>query len=237
MVKEKNTNFTFSNFEICKLFIVFYYKKWTTKKKKGYKMRFAGKLLLLSSLTTLGFSEVTICFKKNHNDISTIENVKLDGGVCAGQKSQIQMQKEGWKFENLQVKNDGYLFIFKKSDEKVQISKDTEKSLETKILAKLEKKKEEEIKISKQKAKDEKIDLGKKLYVNKCSSCHGQKAQIEVGNAKALNSISLEHFQKAISGYKLGVYNLGSGREMRAYSVGYTSSDVENIYNYIQKIK
>lgn len=199
-------------------------------------MRIVGNILLLSCVSTLAFSEVSICYKKNHSDISTIENIKLDGGACAGNKSQIDMQKDGWKFENLQIKDDGYLFIFKKEKEVASLSKNDSKDLESKILAKIESKKQEEIKITKEKVIAKRFDTGKTLYTKKCSSCHGQKGEISVGNSKALNSIDLEHFQKAMKGYKIGSYSLGNGSQMRDYSIGYTSSDIKNIDAYIKKI-
>jgi len=197
-------------------------------------MRIVGNILLISSLSTLAFSEVTICYKKNHSDISTIENIKLDGGVCSGNKSKVNMLEDNWELKDLHIKNNDYLFVFKKDE--IKLNKSTTKDIESNILARIESKKQEEIKLTKEKVITKKFNIGKTLYTKKCSSCHGIKAEIKVGNSTALNSIELKHFQKAMNGYKLGSYNLGNGSQMRAYSIGYTSSDIKNIYAYIKKV-
>ncbi|MDC0933802.1 cytochrome c, partial [Arcobacteraceae bacterium] len=99
----------------------------------------------------------------------------------------------------------------------------------------IEKKKEEEkIKIATKIKEEEK---GKTFYLNKCASCHGLNGELKVGNATSLRELSLEKFQDAIRGYKIGSYNLGDGSEMRPYSMGVSSSDVKAIHKYFQQVK
>lgn len=204
-------------------------------------MRNLTKIVLLTTLCSFAFSETTICFKKNHEDMLTIEDAKLSGGLCNGLKSQKDMQKDGWKIQNVKIKKDDYLYVFKKEDivlekKNVVLNKNTKESLKAEILVELEDKKQKDIEINKKQIKIQEYKNGAKIYNKKCSSCHGLKGEKIVYNSSALNSISLEQFQDAIKGYKIGSYNLGNASEMKPYSIGYNSKDISNIYNYIKKI-
>lgn len=197
-------------------------------------MKLNRKLFVLMSFSTLAFADISICFKKNHNDISTLETIKLDGGACLGKKNKQEMQKDGWKFENFQVKDDGYLFIFKKESQNIETT--DVKSLKSTIIAEIKSEKENEIKKTKIKNKLSKIEKGETLYVNKCASCHGDKGNTHISNTTKLSTITLDEFKSSMKGYKIGSYNLGNASEMRPYSVGITSSDVKNIYVYLQNL-
>ena len=197
-------------------------------------MRIFTKIVLLSTFSTFAFSDITMCFKKNHEDISTIEDVKLNGGLCEGLKSQKDMQKDGWKIKNVKIKQDDYLYVFEK--ENIVLKNNTKESLKSEILTELEDKKQKEIELTKKEIDLQEHEIGEKIYVNKCSSCHGLKAELKPYNSMALNSISLENFQDAIKGYKIGSYNLGNAQEMKPYAIGYTAKDIDIIYNYILKI-
>jgi len=192
------------------------------------------KIVLLATITTSGFSEVTVCFKKNLKDMTQIEETKLNGGVCKGDKNQNEMIKDGWKLDNLKITNNDYLFVFKK--EELILKEETKSSLKEEIIVELEKKKKKEVEITEKELIVEKYKKGEEIYINKCSSCHGKKGETKILNTTALNKITLDEFKSAIKAYKLGSYNLGNASEMRPYSIGYTSSDVENIHAYINKI-
>lgn len=192
------------------------------------------KIVLLATFSTLGFSEVTVCFKKNLQDMTKIEEVKLDGGLCKGNKNQNEMIENGWKLLNLKITNDDYLFVFKKNE--LPIKEETKSSLKKEIIVELENKKKNEVEITKNEIKEKRYNKGEKIYTNKCSSCHGIKGETKILNTTSLNLIDLEQFKTAIKGYKVGSYNLGNGSEMKPYAIGYTSNDVEDIYEYINKI-
>ncbi|MFA9373372.1 MAG: cytochrome c [Poseidonibacter sp.] len=197
-------------------------------------MKVFTKIVILTTFSTFAFSDITMCFKKNHEDISTIENVKLNGGLCEGVKSQKDMLKDGWKIQNVKIKKDDYLYVFEKQN--TVLKQNTKESLKSEILTEIEDKKQKEIELNKKEIKLQEYAKGEKIYKNKCSSCHGIKAEKELYNLKPLNSISLEDFQDAIKGYKIGSYNLGNAQEMRPYAIGNTAKDIDNIYKYILKI-
>ena len=193
------------------------------------------KIVLLVTITTAGFSEVTVCFKKNLQDMTKIEETKLNGGLCKGEKNQKEMINNGWKLDNLKITNNDYLFVFKKDD--LLLKENTKSSLKKEIIVELENKKKKEVEITKKEKSVEKYKKGEKIYTNKCSSCHGVKGETKILNTTALNKISLDEFKTAIKAYKIGSYNLGNASEMKPYAIGYTSSDIESIYEYIKRIK
>lgn len=198
-------------------------------------MRIITKMALIVSFTTFAYSEVTICFKKNHMDVSTLESVKLDGGKCLGANSQSEMLKQGWILDNFNIKNGDYLYVFKKDDK--SLSTTSKQSIEDIVEKKIEKKKSEDIANTLKIQKEKSSSLGKRTYLNKCSTCHGIKADKKVGNSALLNSISLEDFEYSIKGYRIGSYDLGNGSEMKPYAVGFSSYEMKNVYEYIQSIK
>lgn len=57
-------------------------------------------LLVANSLN----AENTICYKKSWEKPSEIETVNLDGGLCNGEKSLKQMQREGWYIKDIEIK-------------------------------------------------------------------------------------------------------------------------------------
>jgi cytochrome c553 len=200
-------------------------------------MRIITKIAILTSFTTFGFCEMTICFKKNHQDFSTLESVNLDGGKCLGSNSQNDMLQKGWNLDSFSTKNGDYLYVFNQSENSVKNT--SLKSIEEIVDKKIEKNEKRKIKEVQKIVKDKKIEslnYGKKLYVNKCSTCHGTIGNIKVGNSASLQTLSLEDIQSAMKGYKLGSYNLGTASEMRPYSIGYTKSDIKNIFDYLKSM-
>ena len=212
-------------------------------------MKLITKTLILMGLSTFAFSQETMCFKKNHTNLETIETVKLDGGLCSGKSSKMDMQKKGWYVKNIEIKNDYYVYIFKKTEDKqtqtlvsnnemVAKSENISKEkLKQEIMSEIKVEKAKEVKKQKALAKVKEYEKGKIFYVKKCASCHGINGEIEAGYSQALNKISLDHFKFSINGYKIGSYNLGTAFEMKPYSDGITTSDIEAMYNYLKKVK
>ncbi len=65
------------------------------------------RLLILCATLFLANSlnaENTICYKKSWEEPSKIETVKLDGGLCNGEKSLKQMQRDGWYIKDIEIK-------------------------------------------------------------------------------------------------------------------------------------
>lgn len=198
-------------------------------------MNLLTKLAILITFSTLAFSEVTMCFKQNHNDMTTIESTKLDGGLCSGDKSATDMKKEGWKIDDMKISSNNYFYIFKK----VELSLDNVDmdQLEARVLAKMENKRKEEKEKSIKQAKIQLSIAGEHIYINKCKGCHGKVGEEVPGNTVALNKISFERFDTAMNGYRRGSYNLGSIAEMRDFAMGLNGTDSKNIYIYLQSLK
>ena len=199
------------------------------------------KVITLSSIATLtmAYAQTTMCFKENHKVMSTIETTPLDGGECASSKSVQDMKKEGWSVEdiNIQKTNLGtnYIYIFKK--DMPQQSTLSEEKLEQRILQRLEERKKVEIQVKKDEAKQRMSRSGKKLYINKCQSCHGEKADEKYGTSRALDQLDLEEFQTTLRDYMLGEYDRGQAFRMIPYANIMDGSDIKNVYSYIQALK
>ncbi|WP_044416408.1 c-type cytochrome [Halarcobacter anaerophilus] len=196
----------------------------------------------LSSIATLSiaFAQTTMCFKENHKSMATIETTPLDGGACGSTKSVQDMKKDGWSIDdiNIQKTNSGtnYIYIFKK-DMPQQASSISEEKLEQRILQRLEERKKVEIEVKKEQARQRMSRSGKKLYIDKCQSCHGEKADEEYGTSRALIALDLEEFQTTLRDYMLGEYDRGQAFRMIPYANIMDSGDIKNVYSYIQALK
>ena len=206
------------------------------------------KKTIISSLLLLGSTSIlantTMCFKENHNSMSTIESTKLDGGECKSLYSINEMKSKGWSVDDIKITTTSngmnFIYILKQANTNLNsniVPSLSSEDMEKRILANLQKKKEEE-----QKAKEleEKINLedeGEKLYTTKCQSCHGQKGEIKVYNvSKALNTLSLEEIQDSLRDYKLYSKDNGYAIVMIPYAKSFPQSDIEKVYAYLQKI-
>lgn len=200
-------------------------------------------LTLLTS--TLAFSQTTMCFKENHNSMSTIEATKLDGGECKSTFSLNEMKAKGWSVDDIKIttKDSKYNFIYilkKGNTSNTLVSPNAnlnEKQLEEKILKKLEAKKVQEEKEAKiEKALKSKI-AGKEIYVNKCQSCHGESAEKTTYNTRALRTLSLEEMKLSIRKYTIEDPETGFEMIMKPYADMLNKEKIEQVYEYIQKLK
>jgi len=203
-------------------------------------MKLLSSLTLASILTSsLAFAQTTMCFKENHKSMSTIETTSLNGGECQNQKSVQDMKNDGWSVADINISNtsDGsnYIYIFKKEEKK--LSSINEKALEEKILQRLETRKKEEQAAMKKEIKLRMSKNGKELYINKCQSCHGEKADEIYGPSRALSELNLYDFKTTIRDYGLGEYNRGQAFVMIPYANLMDNQDVKNVYSYIQSLK
>lgn len=99
-------------------------------------MKFLTKSLITVFATTLlaqGLSaNTTMCYKNEWKSPSTIETVKLDGGECNGQLSFKEMQKKGWKLQDIKITNgkDGLNYTYLLTTEDI-MKVDNSKFMET----------------------------------------------------------------------------------------------------------
>ncbi len=201
---------------------------------------------LITSLTlglitsTSLFAQTTMCFKENHTSMATIESTTLDGGLCSSSKTVQDMKKDGWSVDDIKIEKssngNNYIYIFKK--EEASLSSLDEEKLEQRIMQRLEIRKEEEKAAKIVAVKERMSKSGKELYINKCQTCHGGKANLTPYNSsRALIDLTLQDMQLAIRDYKIDEYDRGYAMIMRPYANMLTSQKMKEVYSYIKTLK
>lgn len=177
--------------------------------------------------------------------MSTIENIALEGGACAGKYSIKDMKAKGWSVDDIKISqgSNGMNFIYILKDGKtvqpVYSSNFSGNSadMEARILEKLEKKKEEEKKAKEAKELKIAIESAENLYVNKCQNCHGVKGELSAYNsARPLRDLSLEDMQESIKDYKNGRKNSMNANIMTPYANFIDKKEIDGIHAYLAKI-
>ena len=199
-------------------------------------------ILLLSSTSIL--ADTTMCFKENHQSMSTIENTPLDGGICAGSNSVSDMKAKGWIVDDIKISQSptgmNFIYILKTPVSQAVTQSNlsgNQAEMEARILEKLEKKKEAEKKAIEVKAIADAAIAGENTYVNKCQSCHGTNGEKAAYNSsRPLKDLSLEDMTVAIRDYKLGLKNSQNAIIMTPYANYLDQSDIKGIYSYLNKI-
>lgn len=197
--------------------------------------------ITLGLLTTVTLNaQTTMCFKENHTSMMTIETTVLDGGLCSSQKNVQNMKKEGWSVDDIKIEKssngNNYIYIFKK-DELLLSSLDEEK-LEQRIMQKLETRKQEEIQLRKIAIKQKMSKNGKRIYIDTCQQCHGEKAEKRPYNtSRPLMDLNYTDFELSIRGYTNDDYDRGYAILMKPYANMLTTKKIKDIYTYIQTLK
>ena len=199
-------------------------------------------ILLLSASSI--FADTTMCFKENHQSMSTIETTPLDGGLCAGKNTITDMKAKGWNVDDIKISNTpngmNFIYILKTPVSQAVSSSNfsgNQADMEARILEKLEKKKEAEKKAIEVKAIQDAAINGEKTYVNKCQSCHGTNGEKNAYNtSRPLKDLSIEDMTVSIRDYKLGNKNSGNAVIMFPYANYVNENDIKGIYSYLQKI-
>ena len=199
-------------------------------------------ILLLSASSI--FADTTMCFKENHQSMSTSETTPLDGGLCAGKNTIADMKAKGWNVDDIKISNTpngmNFIYILKTPVTQAVSSSNfsgNQADMEARILEKLEKKKEAEKKAIEVKAIQDAAINGEKTYVNKCQSCHGTNGEKNAYNtSRPLKDLSIEDMSVAIRDYKLGNKTSGNAIIMTPYANYVNENDIKGIYSYLQKI-
>lgn len=198
-------------------------------------------LILISIIISTNlYSNQTMCYKENLESISAIERVKLDGGLCQGEKTIKEMKNNGWLINdiksNIKEGKYSYIYIFSKNTIKKIDNNDIDirTMLKEEIInQKLESKKNEEIKI-----KQDAFSSGKKIYITKCLRCHGEFANKEPYSTSAnISNYNYEKFSSILLAYKFNDYDNGNALFMKPYADILNKDDIKNVFNYIQSIK
>ncbi len=196
-------------------------------------MRILTKILILTFTTLTLNAQTTMCFKENHKSMSTIEDVKLDGGICAGKKSVKNMNKDGWTTDNIKINGNNYVYIFKKLTD---VNKVDMNALEASIIEKLQKKEEEKKVKKRNELYAANMASGKKMYIIQCQGCHGVKGGTRNGASFPLNKLSFIDFEYKMEQYALGALDQGQGFVMQPYGDIVDDNDVKNIFMYIKNL-
>jgi cytochrome c553 len=209
-------------------------------------MKLLAPLTITLFATTALFSQTTMCFKENHNSMSTIEATKLDGGECKSSFNLNDMKAKGWSVDDIKIttKDSKYNFIYilKKGNVTSNFlpvnANLNQKDLEDKILKRLEDKKVQEEKEAKiEKILKSKIE-GKEIYINKCQSCHGKQGERAAYNVGSpLRDITLEDMEYAINRYTHDSnHGYGYNMIMRPIAASTTSADLAKIKDYLNSV-
>jgi len=192
-------------------------------------------LISTALVSTIAFSSTTMCYKNNIKDISTVETKKFDGGECMGKYSIDDMKNNSWNISDIKIsqKDDKYNFIY--------ILKKQTKSIATPTVVnqKIDYNKiNKTLKENKLKNKEiQSLKDGKRVYINKCQSCHGAKGeQTPYNTSAAINKFSLDKLKDTIRGYTMDSYNNGFAIIMKPYADLISDEDLENIYKYLKSI-
>lgn len=197
------------------------------------------KLLIATSIFTSStlLAQTTMCFKKDVHDLTKLEDIKLNGGECKSAYSLNDMKKDGWQVSDIKINNNDYIYILKKGADISWngTSTDTE-ALEEKLLKKIEEKRKNELIEKKRKENELLISSGKSFYEKKCMSCHGLKGELEPGNSRTIKELSLDEFEYTMNSYRSGLYDRGTGIQMKGYANISSNDDIKNIFNYLKSI-
>jgi cytochrome c553 len=185
------------------------------------------------------FADTTMCFKENHQSMSTIENTPLDGGLCNGKFTVNDMKAKGWNVDDIKISQspNGMNFIYILKTATTQVSSNftgTQAQMEANILAKLEKKKEAEEKAKVEKELKDATILAQELYTTKCQSCHGANGEKRAYNtSRPLKDLSAEEMAQSIKNYKVGNVNTINGNIMTPYANFLDTNEIKGIHNYL----
>lgn len=199
-------------------------------------------IILLTSTSI--FADTTMCFKENHQSMSTIENIPLDGGICAGKNTISDMKAKGWIVDDIKISQTAsgmnFIYILKTPSSQNTVSSNfsgNQADMEARIMDKLEKKKVEEKKAKEIKEIKDAAIAGENTYVNKCQSCHGTNGEKNAYNtSRPLKDLSIEDMTISIRDYKLGTKNSNNAIIMTPYANYLNENDIKGIYSYLNKI-
>ena len=188
-------------------------------------------------------ASATMCYKKEHLDPSTIENIALSGGECKDTYSVNDMKKNGYIVDSMKIQNGtngfNYIYVFQKDTVKnfESLSSGTNNLTDAELMTRLEKlQTKQKEKIEKEKVISSMVN-GKTIYETTCKRCHGDGSISAYNLARPLNDLTLEDMQIAMRDYQNGNKDNGMAILMQPYASLTTKKDIDGIYNYLKTIK
>ena len=206
------------------------------------------KIALSTALSALlATASTTMCFKKDHLDPSSIENIPLDGGECKGIFTVSDMKKQGYNVDDIKitVSKDGmnYMYIFSKqnviiADANTKAPEGTQVLTKEQLKSYLNELKKEEKLEQQKKEKLEDIALGKEIYTSQCASCHGKKGELKAYNrSRPLNTLTFDEIENAIKEYDLEIRKGMTASIMKPYAASLSEEKLKGVAAYIKTLK
>lgn len=193
-------------------------------------------ILCVTACSVLVSASSVMCYKNDHFDPGTIETTALNGTVCGGKLTVVDMKKDGYIVDDIKISTGtngmNYMYIFKKRNSPTTIATGTVLTKEQ-IRATI-KETTKEIK-----DEEEKPDAknGKKIYESKCISCHKDGTISAYNAARPLATLSVEQIEVSIRDYGLDQKDNGMAILMKPYANMLSTKDVKDVAAYIQTLK
>jgi len=199
------------------------------------------KSLYVACAASILNASATMCYKKEHLDPSTIENIALSGGECKDTYSVNDMKKNGYVVDSMKIQNGtngfNYIYVFQK-DKAQDFKLSTNANLtDEQLLKRLEKIQTKQIEIKKEEKRITDMAKGKNIYDSTCKRCHGDGTKRAYNTARALKSMTLEQMQVSIRDIANGEQDNGMGILMMPYANLLSSQDLKDVYNYLNRTK
>jgi len=199
------------------------------------------KSLYVACAASILNASATMCYKKEHLDPSTIENIALSGGECKDTYSVNDMKKNGYVVDSMKIQNGtngfNYIYVFQK-DKAQDFNLSTNANLtDEQLLKRLEKIQTKQIEIKKEEKRITNMAKGKNIYDSTCKRCHGDGTKRAYNTARALKSMTLEQMQVSIRDIANGEQDNGMGILMMPYANLLSSQDLKDVYNYLNRTK
>ena len=199
------------------------------------------KSLYVACAASILNASATMCYKKEHLDPSTIENIALSGGECKDTYSVNDMKKNGYVVDSMKIQNGtngfNYIYVFQK-DKAQDFKLSTNANLtDEQLLKRLEKIQTKQIEIKKEEKRITNMAKGKNIYDSTCKRCHGDGTKRAYNTARALKSMTLEQMQVSIRDIANGEQDNGMGILMMPYANLLSSQDLKDVYNYLNRTK
>ena len=190
-------------------------------------------------------ASVTMCYKKDHIDPSTIETIALSGGECNDKLSVTDMKKNGYEIDSLKIQSGtngfNYIYVFQKastSNNTMQAVAPVSAGIsEAELTARIENIQKKKIEKKEKEEAISSLENGKKIYDSTCKRCHEDGTTSAYNLARPLKEMSLEDMQIAMRDYQNGSQDYGMAILMQPYATLVTKKDIEGIYNYLKTLK
>ncbi len=196
--------------------------------------------LLALAFTTSLFADVTMCYKENFTTPSKLESVLLDGGVCDGKYSVLDMKNNGWSVKDISTSKGeaglNYAYVFSKNVSTVAVSLVASATTISPEFLKEQLTILDNQRVEKEKENKELEALanGKRVYESQCSRCHGMYGELAPYTSKKLVGMDSDEFEDSMRAYGLNQKNSSAAIIMGPYLL--ISIERKDVIKYLESI-